>query len=37
MESQVVEEEALWIQTEKTGEKGDNILSDRWIALKVSH
>jgi len=37
MESQFVEDEALWIQTEKTGEKGDNILSDPWIALKVSY
>jgi len=36
MESQFVEEEALWIQTGITGEKGDNIRSDRWIALKVS-
>jgi len=36
MESQFVEEEALWIQTGITCEKGDNIWSDRWIALKVS-
>jgi len=36
MESQFVEEQALWSQTGITGEKGDNIWSDRWIALKVS-
>ena len=35
MESQFVEEEALWIQTGITGEKGDNIWSDHWIALQV--
>jgi len=36
MESLVVEEDALWSHTEITGEKGDNIWSDRWIALTVS-
>jgi len=36
MESQFIEEEALWIQTGITGEKDDNIWSDRWIALKAS-
>jgi len=36
MEALLVEEEALWIQTGITGEKGDNIRSERWIALKLS-
>jgi hypothetical protein len=35
MESLLVQEEALRIQTGITAEKGHNIWSDRWIALKV--
>jgi hypothetical protein len=35
MESLIVEEEAFWSQTGRTGEKGHIFLSDRWIALQV--
>jgi hypothetical protein len=36
MESLLLEEDHLWSHTGITGEKGDNIWSDCWIALTVS-
>jgi hypothetical protein len=35
MESLLVEEEVLSLQTGITAEKGHNFWSDRWIAIKV--
>jgi hypothetical protein len=35
MESLLLEEEVLSRQTGMTAENGHNLLSDRWIALKV--
>jgi hypothetical protein len=34
MESLLLEEEVLSLQTKITAENGPNFLSDRWIALK---
>jgi hypothetical protein len=34
-ESLVVEDYGLLRQTETTAQKGNNFLSDRWIALKL--